>query len=199
MTQRGGYQRNVGDLLAYANAHDPASPDTFFRRNMSRDGVYDSVSDANHPALVSGLMTAVPVFLYAGDPITNISFVTGFTAGATITDSWVALYAIGAASASQLLLGQSVTTGAGALAANSVITKPLAAVYTVPVTGYYHVGINVTATTVPTLLGSIVAPAVVTGERVLSKAAGTGLTTTAPANLGVSAAAREFAPYVVLT
>jgi len=199
VTQRGGYQRNIGDLLAYQNAADPASPDTFFRRNGDRYGLYDSISDANHPALATGVMTATPVFLYAGDLITNISFVTGFTAGATITDSWAALYNIGATSATQLLIGQSVTTGAGALAANTVITKVLAAPYTVPVSGVYHVGISVTATTVPTLIGFAAGPVVVSGERVLAKASGSGLTTTAPANLGVSAAAREFAPYVVLT
>jgi hypothetical protein len=200
VTQRGGYQRNIGDLLAYQNSADPASPDTFARRTMDRYGIYDSASDAGHVALATGVMTAVPIFLYAGDLITNVVFVTGATAGATITDSWAALYGIGAAAATQLLVAQSTTTGAGALAANTVITKPLTTPFTVPTTGVYHVGINVTAGTIPTLLGTVVAAAVTAlGERALAKTSGSGLTTTAPANLGVTPGVKEFCPYVVLT
>lgn len=198
MSELGLFTGNVRDTLAPWDAALPASLSTFFRATLPRFGLYDSASDTGHVALATGVMTAVAVKLVAGDVITNVNFVTGATAGATITDSWAALYGPGATAATQLLLAQSTTTGAGALAANTAITKPLTAAYTVPTTGIYYVGISVTATTVPTLLGNVVAPIVATGERLLSKAAGATLTTTAPANLGVSAAAREFAPYVVL-
>lgn len=198
MSELGLFTGNARDALAPWDAGLPSSLSTFYRTNLPRFGLYDSASDAGHVALATGIMTAVPVKLVAGDIITNINFVTGATAGATITDSWAALYGPAATAAGQLLLAQSTTTGAGALAANTAITKPLTAAYTVPTTGIYYVGISVTAATVPTLLGNVVAPVVLTGERLLSKAAGTGLSTTAPANLGVSAVAREFAPFVVL-
>lgn len=198
MSELGLFTGNVRDTLAPWDGALPSSLSTFFRANLPRLGLYDSASDTGHVALATGVMTAVPIKLSAGDVITNVNFVTGATAGATITDSWAALYGPGATAATQLLLAQSTTTGAGALAANTAITKPLTAAYTVTVGGIYYVGISVTATTVPTLLGAVVAPIVVTGERALSKAAGTGLSTTAPANLGVSAAAREFCPFVVL-
>lgn len=199
MSQLGLFTGNARDALAPWDAALPSNPNTFYRANLPRLGLYDNAGDTGHVALATGVMTAVAIKLVAGDVITNVNFVTGATAGGTITDSWAALYGPGATAATQLLLAQSTTTGAGALALNTVITKPLAAAYTVPTTGFYFVGISVTATTVPTLLGNVVAPIVVTGERALSKAAGSGLTTTAPANLGVSAAAREFCPYVVLT
>lgn len=199
MSQLGLFGGNIRDALAAWDPALPSNPSTYYRANLPRLGLYDSASDTGHAALATGVMTAVAIKLVAGDVITNINFVTGATAGATITDSWAALYGPGATAATQLLLGQSTTTGAGALAANTVITKPLTAAYTVTTTGIHFVGISVTATTVPTLLGTVVAPIVVTGERALSKAAGSGLSTTAPANLGVSAAAREFCPYVVLT
>jgi hypothetical protein len=199
MTQLGGFTGNVRDALTPWDVALPASASTFYRANLPRFGLSDGAGDTGHVALATGVMTAVAVKLVAGDVITNVNFVTGATAGATITDSWAALYGPGATAATQLLLAQSTTTGAGALAANTVITKPLATAYTVTATGIYFVGINVTATTVPTLLGTVVAPIVVTGERALSKLAGTGLSTTAPANLGVSAGVREFCPFVVLT
>jgi hypothetical protein len=56
----------------------------------------------------------------------------------------------------------------------------------------------VKATAVPTLLGSAVAPAIVTGERNLSQSSGSSLTATAPATIATPTA-KTFAPYVVLT
>ncbi|WKU08007.1 hypothetical protein [Micromonospora sp. HUAS LYJ1] len=191
--QLGGYRGNVRDALTHVNAADPASPDTFFRRNLPRTGLYDSASDTGQAALASGVMTSVPIWLRQGDVITNIAVRTGATAGATITNQWFALYDEAGA-----LIGQSADGTSAALAANTTITKPLASAYTVQRTGLYFVGLMVAASTTPTLLGTVAAPAIVTGERALSQASGSSLTTTAPATIATPTA-KQFVPYVVLT
>jgi hypothetical protein len=194
MTQLGGYKRNVRDLLAWANAGDPSSPDTFFRRNMPRLGLYDSAGDTGQVALATGVMTSVPIALRAGDVITNISVRSGATAAGTPTNYWVALYSAAAVPA---LLSQSTDQLTAAWAANTTKTLALAAPQTITADGIYWVGVMVTATTPPTLLGSVAAPAIVTGERNLSQSSGSGLTGGAP-NTITSVTAKQFVPYVVL-
>ncbi|MEV6800520.1 hypothetical protein AB0M91_19565 [Micromonospora rifamycinica] len=191
--QLGGYRGNVRDALSHVNASDPAGVDTFFRRNLPRTGLYDSAGDTGQVALATGVMTSVPIWLRQGDVITNIAVRTGATAGATITNQWFALY-----DESSSLIGQSADGTSAALAANTTITKPLASAYTVQRTGLYFVGLMVAASTTPTLLGTVAAPAIVTGERALSQASGSSLTTTAPATIATPTA-KQFVPYVVLT
>ncbi|GIE29969.1 hypothetical protein Ait01nite_030140 [Actinoplanes italicus] len=193
--QLGGYRRNVRDLLEWANASDPASPETFARRNLPRIGLYDSAGDTGQVALATGVMTSVPIFLRAGDIITNISVRSGATAAGTPTNYWFALYDDSAVPA---LLGQTGDQTSTAWAANTTKTLALASPVTVPRTGIYYVGIMVTATTPPTLLGSVAAPAIVTGERALSQSSGSSLTASAPLTI-TSTTAKQFVPYVVLT
>jgi hypothetical protein len=193
--QLGGYTRNVRDALAHLNAADPASPDTFYRSNLPRVGLADSAGDSGHPALATGVMTSVPVYLVAGDIITSISVRTGATAGATITNQWFALYSDAATPA---LLAQSADGTNGALAANTVITKALAAPQAISRTGLYWVGLMVAAATPPSLIGSIGMTPVVTGERQLSQASGAALTASAPATIATPTA-KPFVPRVVLT
>jgi hypothetical protein len=195
MTQLGGYTRNVRDALAYLNTSDPSGPDTFCRRNLPRVGLYDSASDTGQVALASGVMTSVPIFLVAGDVVTNLSFRSGATAAGTPTNYWFALYSDAATPA---LLGQTADQTSTAWAANTTKTLALAAPYTVPKTGIYWAAIAVTATTPPTLLGACAAPAIVTGERNLSQSSGSALTATAPATIATPTA-KTFAPYVVVT
>ncbi|MFD6968377.1 hypothetical protein [Streptomyces sp. NPDC059949] len=195
MTQLGGYTRNVRDALAHVNLADPASPDTYYRRNLPRTGLYDSAGDTGQVALATGVMTSVPIHLRAGDVVTNLSFRSGATAAGTPTAWWFALYSDAATPA---LLAQTADQTTTAWAANTTMTKALATAYTVPKTGVYWAAINVTATTPPTLLGSVAAPAIVTGERNLSQSSGSSLTTTAPATIATPAA-KSFVPYVVIT
>jgi hypothetical protein len=195
MTQLGGYKRNVRDLLAWANAGDPSSPDTFFRRNLPRVGLYDSAGDTGQVALATGVMTSVPIALRAGDVITNISVRSGATAAGTPTNYWVALYS---SASTPALLSQSADQTSTAWAANTTKTLALASAQTITADGIYWVGIMVTATTPPTLLGTVAAPAIVTGERNLSQSSGSSLTTTAPSTI-TSATAKQFVPYVVVT
>jgi hypothetical protein len=195
VSQLGAYTRNVRDALAHLNLSDPASPDTFFRRNMPRTGLYDSASDTGQVALATGVMTSVPIYLQAGDVITNLSFRSGATAAGTPTAWWFALYS---SAATPALLAQTADQTNTAWAANTTMTKALSSPVTISTTGIYWAAINVTATTPPTLLGCAVAPAIVTGERNLSQSSGSGLSTTAPATIATPTA-KNFAPYVVLT
>ncbi|MFD3929691.1 hypothetical protein [Streptomyces sp. NPDC058614] len=195
MTQLGAYTRNVRDALAHLNLSDPASPDTFFRRNLPRVGLYDSASDTGQVALVTQVMTSMPIYLQAGDVITNLSFRSGATAADTPTNWWFALYSDAAVPA---LLAQTADQLTAAWAANTTMTKALASAYTVPKSGIYWPGIMVKATTPPTLLGACAAPAIVTGERNLSQSSGSALTTTAPATIATPTA-KQFVPYVVAT
>jgi len=195
VTQLGAYTRNVRDALAHVNLSDPASPDTFYRRNMPRTGLYDSASDTGQVALATGVMTSVPIYLQAGDVITNLSFRSGATAAGTPTNWWFALYSNAATPA---LLAQTADQTTGAWAANTTQTKALATAQTITASGIYWAAIMVTATTPPTLLGACAAPAIVTGERNLSQSSGSTLTTTAPATIATPTA-KQFAPYVVAT
>lgn len=191
----GLFTRSIRDTLGYKQAGVPSSPDTFYRRNLPRQGLYDSASDTGQVALATGVMTSVPIALQAGDVITSISVRSGATAAGTPTAYWVALYDD---SATPALLSQSADQTSTAWAANTTKTLALAAAQTIVRTGIYYVGIMVTATTPPTLLGSIGAPAIATGERALSQSSGSGLTTTAPATI-TSTTAKQFVPYVLLT
>ncbi|TDC81902.1 hypothetical protein E1193_13445 [Micromonospora sp. KC606] len=195
MTQLGGYTRNVRDALAHLNAADPASPDTFYRSNLPRIGLIDSAGDSGHPALATGVMTSVPVYLRAGDVITSISARSGATAAGTPTNYWFALYS---SAATPALLAQTADQTSTAWAANTVKTVALATPVTITETGIYWVGITVVATAVPSLIGSIAMTPVVTGERNLSQSSGSSLTATAPATIA-TVTAKPFVPRVVLT
>jgi len=193
--QLGLYNRNVRDLLGYAVATDPASPDTFYRTNLPRLGLADSAGDSGNVALATGVMTSVPLFLVAGDLVTNLSFVSGATAAATPTAYWVALYDTQTVPA---LIAQSADQTNTAWGANTVKTLALATAYRVVKTGVHWAAINVTAGTTPSLIGAVGARPVVTGEHNVSQSSETGLTTTAPATVA-SPAIKNFIPRVVAT
>lgn len=195
MTQLGAYTRNVRDALAHFNLSDPSGADTYFRRNLPRTGLYDSAGDTGQVALVTEVMTSVPIYLHAGDVVTNLSFRSGATAAGTPLNWWFALYSDAATPA---LLAQTADQTTTAWAANTTMTKALASAYTVPKSGIYWAAIMVKATTVPTLLGCVAAPAIVTGERNLSQSSGSALAATAPATIATPTA-KQFVPYVVAT
>lgn len=193
--QHGLYKRNLRDLLGWGNVTDPASPDTFFRRNMPRLGLADSGGDTNHVALTTQVMTSVAVFLRAGDVISRISWRSGVTAANTPTNYWSALYS---AAGTPAKLSQSADKTNTAWAANTTMPFDLAAAQTIPVDGIYWASLMVKATAVPTLLGCIGAPGIVTGEGNLCVSSGSSLTDTAPDTIA-SPTAKNFVPYVVLT
>lgn len=195
MTQLGLYGGIPRDVLATLFATDGKSPTTFSRSNLPRFGNYDSASDSGSVALTTQVMTSVPVFLAAGDVVTNISFYSGATAAGTPTNWWFALYSNAATPA---LLAQTADQTSTAWAAFTKKTVALATAQTITKSDVYWAAIMVKATTVPTLLGGLVIPPVVTGERNLAQTSGSALTATAPATIATPTVA-NFAPYVVLT
>lgn len=194
MTQLGVFGGVVRDALAPWDPAAPASPSTFYRANQPRFGCYDSVSDSGSVALTTAVMTAVPIKLAPGDVITSVNYFVGTTAAGTPTNSWVALYSNATIPA---LLAQSTDATTTALAAFTKVTATLATAQTITAAGIYWVAIMVKATTVPTLLGSIGVPPIVTGERNLAVTSGSALVATAPATLATPTVQR-FVPYVVL-
>lgn len=195
MTQLGGYTRNVRDALAHVNISDPASPSTFWRSNLPRVGLTDDAGDTGHVALADAVMTSVPIYLAAGDVVTNLSFTSGATAVGTPANWWFALYS---SAATPALLAQSADQTSTAWAANTTKTLALATAQTITASGIYWASVMVNATSVCTLLGAIGQPAIVTGERNLSVSSGSSLTTTAPATIATPTA-KTFIPRVVIT
>lgn len=194
-TQLGLQNRNTRDALGYLNATDPVDPDLFFRRNLPRVGLADSAGDSGHVALATGVMTSVPIFLAAGDLAANLTFISGATAAGTPTAYWFALYSMDATPA---LLAQTADQTTGAWAANTAKTLALATAQRIVKSGFYYAACMVTATTPPSLIGTIGAKPVVTGERNLSQSSGSGLTTTAPATIATPTV-KTFVPLVVVT
>lgn len=195
MTLLGGLARNYRDALTWLDTAAPSSPDTFYRANQPRVGLYDSASDGNQLALATGVMTAVRIKLFAGDIVTNISVRSGNTAAGTPTAYWFALYSNAGTPA---LLAQTADQTTTAWAANTTKTLALATAQTISKTDYYWAAVMVTATTPPTLLGTIGMAPIVTGEANLSVSSGSTLTTTATATLA-SPTVKQFVPYVVIT
>lgn len=195
MTQLGLFTGEIRDVLAQIWATDGKSVTTFYRSNLPRVGLYDSASDSGNVALTTQVMTSVPVFLAAGDTITNVSFFVGATAAGTPTNWWAALYDN---ASTPNLLSQSADQTSTAAAANTKQTLALGTAQSISKSGVYWVGIMFKATTVPTLLGSVTVPPIVTGERNLAQTSGSSLTATAPSTIATPTATR-FAPYVVLT
>jgi hypothetical protein len=191
MTQLGTYQGVPRDALGYLNSAPPVdSTQTFYRANLPRYPLDDVLE-----SLATGVMTAVPLWLRAGDKVTNLSFLSGATAAATLTHWWFALYS---SAATPALLAQSADQVAAAWAADTWKTLALSAPQTIAASGIYYAACMVAATTVPSLMGARGAKALVTGDPVLGQTSGSALAATATATLAAPAAARQL-PLVVAT
>lgn len=187
MSVLGAFRGNVRDDLSWLNsASRPDPTQTFYRANLPRMPLDDV------PALTSGVMTLVPVYLYEGDLVTNLTFISGGTAAVTPTNQWAALYSPGGA-----LLGQSADKLTAAWAADTAVSFALASPYRVTRPGLYWAAISVAAATVPSLVGTQAAKPVLTGEGNLSQTSGSGLTGTAPATIATPAWRRQV-PLVVV-
>ena len=175
MTQRGLYDRSVHDVLGFQKSLDAASPDTFIRRNMLRNNI---ISAAGAAVPTTGKLLVLDMPLEGGDLVTSIGFVTGTTAAGTPTSGFVALY-----DPDGKLLAQSADFASTAMAASTAFTKALATPTRVGRSGKYYVGWCVAATTMPTLIGAICAPAIATGETAPARESTATYTTLAPATL----------------
>jgi hypothetical protein len=194
VTLLGTFNQNPRDALGYLAAAAP-TPGTFYRANLPRVGLYDSASDTGNVALTTQVMTSTPIMLAAGDVITNLTFVSGATGAGTPTNWWFALYDT---SATPALIAQTADQTSTAWAASTAKTLPLSSAYTVPKTGVYWAAVMSKATTVPTLLGAVAAPPIVSGERKMAQTSGSSLAATAPATIA-SPTGAAFVPYCVAT
>ncbi len=168
------------------------SPSGTFRENIPR-----FACGSNNTAFTSGVMLSTPLPLLAGDVVTNLTFRSATTAGATLTNWWFALYDD---SATPALLAQTADQTSTAWGANTVKTLALATAQTITRTGVYWAAIMVAASTVPTLFGTTLhsGAAVLSGQASLAQTSGSSLTTTAPATIASPAAAATV-PYCVAT
>jgi hypothetical protein len=182
-----------------ANAYSPAnylltgSPTGTFRENMPR-----YFATANGSALTSGVMTSVALPLFAGDVVTNLSFMSATTAAVAPTAWWFALYSSATTAA---LIAQTADQTSTAWGGDTIKTLPLSSPYTVSTTGVYYAAVMVTAGTVPTLVtvnGRGAVFAAILSQKALARTSGSGLTTTAPATIASPSNAAAL-PYCVAT
>ncbi|WP_405676906.1 hypothetical protein OG292_19885 [Streptomyces sp. NBC_01511] len=188
MTVHGAFRGNVRDGLGWLNtASRPDPVNVFHRANLPRVGLDDVATAA------TGVMCSVALYLNDGDTVTNLTFISGGTAAGTPTNCFVALY-----SGAGVFLGQSADQLTAAWAADTAKTIALAAPVKISKSGIYFAAISVTASTVPTLIGSTGAKPFLIGEGNLAQTSGSSLTGTAPATIATPAFKRAV-PLVIAT
>ena len=126
-------------LVSTAAGIPPVAFQTFDRRL--------AISAAWAPT--SGVLTLTGIWLAQGQTINAITFMSGAQAEATGTHLWYAIYR---ADTLALLAQSTDNTGAAAFGASLSFRQALTAPVVLPYTGLYYLGVNVTASTVPTLL-----------------------------------------------
>lgn len=198
----GRYTGILRDDLANAFDVDAQDfPGVNFSTGLFRPNMRRLQATANQTAFTTQTMKSTPLFLRAGDVVTNLTFVSGTTQAGTPTNWWFALYNTASTPA---LLGQTADQTTTAWAAYTAMTKALASPVTITTTGWHWAAIGVKASTVPTLLGSVahldlvMINPIFTGEKVLAQVSGASLTDTAPATI-TSTTSVLTVPYVVAT
>lgn len=133
---------------------------------MSPAGRYETTSrlrcgTASTP--VSGALYLVPIWLPKGLVVSNITFVSGGTAGASLTNQWFTLH-----NSSRVAVARTADATTAAWAANTAKTLSIAQTtagaatsFTTTYTGLHYLGVMVAATTVPNLVGEGSLPAAV--------------------------------------
>lgn len=188
MTLLGTFKGNPRNDLGWLNSAGRPDPEvTFHRANLPRVGLDDVATAA------TGVMCSVAIYLQDGDLISNLTWISGATAAGTPTNYFTALY-----NGAGALLAQSADQLTAAWAADTAKTLALATAQRITKSGIYYAALSVTATTVPTLVGTAGAKPVLTGEGNLSQTSGSGLTGTAPATIATPAFKRTV-PLVIAT
>lgn len=139
------FAATLGNAREFGFAGSPLAS-SLYRENFPRDQI-----SADNAIGTTGLITAMAVWVNAGDIITKASVCVGATAGATLTHKYFALYSYITVPA---LLGTQQTDDTGAaMAANTVYTGTFGATFTVLTSGLIWVAFCITGTTIPTLIG----------------------------------------------
>lgn len=147
MTVLGRYTRPVPDAACFDDPHNAlpgVSQDTFVRANIP---IHACTSDL--AATGTGVAIGTRIFLRRGDVVTNVSFAAGATAAGTPTHWAHALY-----DPDGVLLAKTADQLTAAWAANATKKLALSAPVTITQDGWHIVATTMTATTVPTLIGS---------------------------------------------
>ncbi len=152
-------------------------PTSAIRASMARSSGF-----ANVAPLSTGRLYMVAVHHAAGEVVTAISFLSATTALSGGTNQWAALF-----TSARVQLAVSADDTSTAWGASTVKTFTLSAPYTITATGLYYYGLNVTASTVPTLAGQSTLAAVTGVAPILSGYADASLTN--PASCPATAAA----------
>lgn len=132
----------------------------------------------------SGQLVLTGIYLYAGTVINSISFFTDTTAAGTPTNQIFGLYSLNYA-----LLATTNNDTTTAWAASTIKTLNLTSAYTVRYSGWYYVGIMVTATTMPGLqstVGSTLFPTPFANSVYARGVGASGLTTALPGSVTIT-------------
>jgi hypothetical protein len=163
-----------GGMVGFAPAPStlyPATGGVFPLAETIPSSIGSTVITNTSSSLVSGRLQLTGITLLKGMPITHIAHIAGSTSLATGTHQWFGVWADNYECLAVTVNDTNTSWG-------NLTIKALAlaggATYVVPYTGKFYVGINVTATTVPTLRGSATHA---TYNRTRSLIADTGQTT----------------------
>lgn len=159
------YVTTASIALIRANAAMPtgAIAQSFDRRAAS------STTGTN--SLSTGRLSMYSVYLTAGTVVTSITFISSGTALSAGTNQWFALFDGGR---NKLAITNDDTSTAWG--SNTAKTLNLTSPYTILADGTYYVGINVTASTVPNLLGLIGSSVLAAIPPIIQGTADSGLT-----------------------
>lgn len=150
---RGRYNATNPTWTAVGQTVNVIQSDVAARSNAAWGSMF-SLTDAA-AIVTTGIQGSVPVPVEYGDVISKISFVVGATAGATLTQSFTALYS--GVPTTPALLGQSASnvTADGGFTASGLRTFTLATpILITPANaplGFIYASYSVTGTTMPTL------------------------------------------------
>lgn len=143
-------------------------------------------NNSNTSVLVSGRMSIVGIVLTKSQPITSVGFYSATTAAGTPTNQWFCIL-----NSAMQIVAVTINDTSTAWAANTAKILALTGTYVVPFTGVYHLGIMVSATTVPTIHAQQV---LANAKRPRSYIADTGLTI--PQSIGWTATPTALATFV---
>lgn len=154
ITGPGGMQALPGSNLVDTDV----TPGPSLEAAMCPAGRYETTSRlrcGTESAPSSGWLYLVPIWLPKGKVISNISFTSGNTAGASLTNQWFTLH-----DSSRVALARTADATTAAWAANTTKTLAIAQTtagsassYTTTYAGLHYVGFNITATTPPSIIG----------------------------------------------
>jgi hypothetical protein len=119
-------------------------PAAYYRESLPIDRSLSNIS-----MLTSGTPYLTPIYFYAGEVITTVTFVAGSTPGATLTHQWAAVL-----SSARAVLATSNNDTTAAWAAEDPKTFTFGSPYTVLADGFHYIALMVAATTPPTLRGA---------------------------------------------